>query len=120
MTRVDFAGPLLLSLLAGCSSWDTGSNNDRTAEIACLDTCEALARAGERCGLEYKRVYDLELKAIANGDCKNISGIRDEAQLRNVCLTSLSTEVCTKVRARDYDASCSTQLQRTASYTPRL
>ena len=110
-----------LALLAvGCSSWDTGTSSDRSAEQACLDTTEALARAGERCGLEYRRLYDLQLQRIANGDCKNVTSIRDEAALRTTCLPSLATEACAKVVARDFDASCSTQLQRTASLRPAL
>jgi len=114
--------PLVLAslLVAGCSSWDTGSDGDGSAERACLDTCEALARAGERCGLEYKRLYDQALRDVANGDCKNVSGIRDEASLRNVCFPALAKEACTKVAVGDHDPSCSKQLQRTASFTPTL
>jgi hypothetical protein len=112
---------VLVSLLAAaCSSWNTGTSNDQSAENACLDICEALARAGERCGLEYKRVYDQMLRDVANGDCKNVSGIRDEAELRDACIPALAKEACTKVVAGEHDASCSKQLQRTASFTPSL
>lgn len=112
---------VLVSLLApACSSWNTGSERDGSPERACLDTCEALARAAERCGLEYKRLYDQALKDVANGDCKNVSGIRDEAALRNVCIPALASEACTKVVAGEHDPSCSKQLQRTASITPTL
>jgi len=103
---------LVLLFAAGCSSWNTGSSADQSGELACLDTCEAIARASERCGLEYKRSYDAILKAVANGDCKNVLTVRDELSLRQTCLPSLSTEVCTKVVAGDHDPSCSRQLQR--------
>lgn len=102
----------LVLLFAGCSSWNTGSSADQSGELACLDTCEAIARASERCGLEYKRSYDAILKAVAKGDCKNVLTVRDEPSLRQTCLPSLSTEICTKVIAGDYDPSCSRQLQR--------
>lgn len=112
---------VLASLLAAsCSSWSTGPGDPRGPERACLDTCEALARAGERCGLEYKRVYDRSLRDVANGDCKNVSGIRDEALLRDACIPALATEACANVVAGQHDASCSKQLQRTASFVPAL
>jgi hypothetical protein len=110
----------LAVLAVSCSSWDTGTRSDRAAEQACLDTTEALARAGERCGLEYARIYDQELQKIANGDCKNVTSVRDESALRAMCLPSLATEACWKVIANDFDASCSTQLQRTTSVRPTL
>lgn len=99
-------------MTAACSSWNTGTPADREGERACLDTVEALARAAERCGLEYQRSYDRALADVAAGDCKNVTTIRDEAQLRSVCLPSLTTEDCRKVEANDHDPSCSKQLQR--------
>jgi hypothetical protein len=107
-------------LAAGCSSWDTGSPNDRSGEIACFDTVEALARAAERCNLEYKRSYDLALLKNANGDCQNVTSVRNEAQLRNVCIPSLATTACSTIEnaidpakpAAELHPSCSTQLQR--------
>lgn len=107
-------------IAAGCSSVDTGTSNGNDAELACLDTCEALARAGERCGLEYKRLYDMVLRDVANGDCKNVVSIRHEATLRDRCLPALRTEPCADVLAGQHDASCSTQLQRSASFMPPL
>jgi hypothetical protein len=105
---------LVLALLAtaACSSWNTGTPPGREGERACLDTVEAIARAAERCGLEYQRAYDQALADVAAGDCKNVASVRDETQLRNVCLPSLATEDCHKVQANDHDASCSKQLQR--------
>ena len=103
---------LLLSATAACSSWDTGTPTGRAGERACLDTVEALARAAERCGLEYRRVYDQQLAAVAAGDCKNVTSVRDEDKLRNVCLPSLATDDCKKIEANEHDESCSKQLQR--------
>ena len=103
---------LLLFATAACSSWDTGTPSGREGERACLDTVEALARASERCGFEYQRVYDQQLATVAAGDCKNVTTIRDEDKLRNVCLPSLATEDCKKVEANEHDESCSKQLQR--------
>ncbi len=108
------AGALTLAVAttAACSSWETGTPTGREGERACLDTVEALARAAERCGLEYQRAYDRALADVAAGDCKNVATIRDESQLRSVCLPALSTEDCRKVEANDHDPSCSKQLQR--------
>ena len=107
-------------LSAGCSSMHTGTPSDDAAERACLDTCEAIARAGERCGLEYKRLYDTAVRDHANGDCKNVVSIRDEGALRNRCFPALRSERCADIVLGQYDASCSTQLQRTASIVPPL
>jgi hypothetical protein len=120
------AAPLfvLVSVLAagGCSSWDTGTTNDRAPELACLDLCEGFSRAAERCGLEYKRAHDDVLKVVANGDCQNITGVRDEASFRKVCIPSLTTETCNRITAAaeafargngaELHPTCSTQLQR--------
>jgi hypothetical protein len=103
---------------AACSSWDTGTPTERAGERACLDTCEALARAAERCGLEYRRAYEQALADVANGDCKNVTTVRDEASLRRACLPALATEDCGKVEANDHDPSCSKQLQRPLSLVP--
>ena len=103
---------LLLFGTAACSSWNTGTPSGGDGERACLDTVEALARASERCGFEYQRVYDQQLAAVAAGDCKNVADVRDEDKLRNVCLPSLAAEDCKKVEANEHDESCSKQLQR--------
>lgn len=105
----------LATVAAGCSSMNTGTTNGDEAERACLDTCEAIARAGERCGLEYKRRYDEVVRKSASGDCKNVVSIRDEASLRARCLPALRTEDCANVLNDQHDEACSKQLQRTAS-----
>lgn len=114
-------------LSVACSSTTTGSGTDGGAgaaatgpEKACLDTIEALARAGERCGGDYKANYDAGLQSAAGGDCKKVIGVRDEASLRGTCIPSLKTAPCADLTAGKVDASCGKQLQRTASFQPEL
>lgn len=111
MTRV--AGLIGCAVaLAGCSSWDTGSDPGSGAELACLDTIDAFARAAERCGAEYKKSYDDLLMRNANGDCKNVRTIRDEAALRKTCLPFMKTQSCGDLHDGVVDPSCAVQLQR--------
>ena len=100
-------------VLSACSSWDTGTDKGNGAELACLDTIEAFARANERCGAEYKPTYDRLLMTNANGDCKNVSTIRDEAALRKTCLPFMQTQSCADLHDGLVDPSCAAQLQRT-------
>jgi hypothetical protein len=97
---------------AACSSWDTGTEPGNGAELACLDTIEAFARAAERCGDDYKATYDALLQRNANGDCKNVRTIRDEAALRKTCLPFTKTQSCDDRRNGVIDPSCAEQLQR--------
>jgi hypothetical protein len=101
-----------IPVLASCSSWDTGSDKGNGAELACLDTIEAFARANERCGAEYKSTNDSLLMSNANGDCKNVSSIRDEAALRKTCLPFMQTQSCADLHDGLVDPSCAAQLQR--------
>jgi len=98
--------------LGACSSWDTGSDSGNGAELACLDTIDAFARAAERCGAEYKTTYDELLMRNANGDCKNVRTIRDEAALRKTCLPFMKTQSCKDLHDGLVDPSCAAQLQR--------
>jgi hypothetical protein len=107
-------------LLAACSSQSTGEGNASTPEKACLDTCEAFARASERCGADYKSSYDAILKSIANGDCKNVVSVRDEAALRSTCIPAVQSIACADLTNGKLDPSCTKQLQRTASLEPFL
>ena len=111
MTRVSRLIGCALAL-AGCSSWDTGSAPGNGAELACLDTIEAFARAADRCGAEYKTTYDDLLMRNANGDCKNVCTTRNEAALRKTCLPFMKTQSCRDLRDGLIDPSCATQLQR--------
>jgi len=110
----------LLVFLTACSSWDTGSGNDDDAEKACKTTLEAMARAAERCGADYKTTYDRLLVANAGGDCKNVRSIRDEAALRSACIPFIASLSCEDLAENKSDPSCARQLQRTASFTPAL
>jgi hypothetical protein len=111
MTRVLVLLGFALAL-ASCSSWDTGSNPGNGAELACLDTIEAFARAAERCGAEYRMTYDDLLARNANGDCKNVVAIRDEAALRKTCFPFMKTQSCKDLHDGLIDPSCAVQLRR--------
>ena len=120
MTRAWYAIALTLPLAVACSSWDTGSSKDDAGEIACKDTIEAFSRAAERCGQDYKTSYDFFLVRDANGDCKNVRTLRDETALRTTCLPLMTSLDCADVLSGQTDATCSKQLQRTASLQPAL
>ena len=107
-----------VAFVASCSSWDTGSDNGDGPRQACVDTVEALARTAERCGQDYMTSYDAFLKRDANGDCKNVSSIRDEATLRGRCIPFVQSVSCADIAAGKTELACAKQLQRTASFTP--
>jgi hypothetical protein len=115
-----YASLVIGCMLVACSSSSTGSPAGDAPEKACLDTCEAFARARERCGGDYKSSYDAMLASVANGDCKNIVSVRDEATLRGVCLPAVQTIACPDLTNGKLDPSCSQQLQHTASVSPTL
>ena len=108
------------STLAGCSSWNTGSSNDDAGEKACKDTIEAFARAAERCGQDYNASHDFFLQRDANGDCKNVRSVRDEAALRKTCIPFVQSAPCADLLAGQTEPSCSKQLQRPVSFRPAL
>jgi hypothetical protein len=112
----------LASVVVACSSTSSGSGGGASAasEKACLDTIDALARAAERCGGNYQANYDAALKNAADGDCKKVVSIRDEAALRGTCFTSLQAISCPDFMAAKLDATCKAQLQRPAGFTPTL
>jgi hypothetical protein len=107
-------------LAAACSSTATGTGTGAGPQKACLDTCEAIARAAERCGGDYKTNYDAAVKSAANGDCKNVTSIRDEASLRSTCIPSLQTVLCADLAAGKLSSTCASQLLRPASVQPTL
>lgn len=102
------------------ASTDTGSGGGSGASPlqACLDMVEALAKAAERCGQPYQQSYDEAVQAIANGDCKNIIQVRDEASLRSTCIPSLAQVTCSQLQTGMLDASCKSQLFRPAGAAP--
>jgi hypothetical protein len=102
----------VLALCGACGSYDTGAPDDAQAERACLDTVDAFARAAERCGGDYKTSYDSFLRRDANGDCKNVSSIRDENALRKTCIPFVQSEACDDLTNGVTDPSCAAQLQR--------
>jgi hypothetical protein len=95
-----------------CGSYDTGAPDDAQAERACLDAVDAFARAAERCGADYKTSFDTFLRRDANGDCKNVSTIRDETALRKTCIPFVRSQTCADLANGVTDPSCAAQLQR--------
>jgi hypothetical protein len=118
--RLGLVAAWLALALVGCSSSSTGSAGGDAPERACLDTCEAFARARARCGADYTSSYDAMLKSVANGDCKNTLAVRDEAALRAVCLPTVQAIACTDLTNGKLDPSCMQQLQHAASVAPTL
>jgi hypothetical protein len=106
--------PLVLAptLVLACGSYDTGSGNDSAAEQACLDVIAAFAHAAERCGSDYATEHDRLIKRDANGDCKNVRTIRDEAALRSTCIPFVTSQPCKDFTNGKVDETCAQQLQR--------
>ncbi len=102
----------LATALFACGSYNTGSGNDDAPEQACLDVIDAFSRAAERCGADYATVHDALVKRDANGDCKNVRSIRDEAALRGTCIPFVMSQSCVDLAAGKLDPSCAEQLQR--------
>jgi hypothetical protein len=99
---------LLLSL-AACSS--SSSSSASATRQACLDTADAVAKAAVRCGAGgYQANYNAFVKAAANGDCGNVTAVRDEASLRATCIPSFSTISCADLAAGNLDPTCKAQL----------
>jgi hypothetical protein len=110
----------IVACCSACSSWDTGSGTGDEAEQACKATLAAFARARERCGEDYATSYDALLKENAAGDCKNVRTIRDEPALRETCIPFVDSLTCAELAQGKTDPSCARQLQRTASFRPRV
>lgn len=99
---------VLTLLLPACSSGGStssggsgsGSPAAAAASQACRDTADAVAKAAQRCGQDYQTNYDAFIKGGANGNCANITAIRDEAALRATCLPSFATISCADLRPR--------------------
>lgn len=109
------AASIVLAWSAACSSWDTGTPPADGPEKVCRTTIETFARAFERCGADYQSTYDSFLIHQADGDCKNVRSIRDEAALRATCLPSVMSAPCDDLLNGKTDATCAKQLVRTAS-----
>jgi hypothetical protein len=110
---------LLLISLAACSSSTPGSSRS-PSEQACIDTADAVAKAAQRCGQDYKRNYDEFIRVAAAGNCANIVQVRDEASLRSTCLPSMTTIACEDLSAGKIDDACKGQLLRRQGYMPEL
>jgi hypothetical protein len=76
--------------------------------VACNDMC--VADAGGPVPCTYQNEHDSFIINAANGDCKNIVKIRDEAGLRNTCLPSLQNISCADLKSANLDPTCKQQL----------
>jgi hypothetical protein len=99
----------LASLLVACSSSNPSTSNPAAAQ-ACKDIAAAVATASVRCGGEYQANYDEFVNQAANGDCANITSVRDEAALRATCIPSMQTISCSDLTAGALDPTCDNQL----------
>jgi hypothetical protein len=103
---------VLAIVLVGCSSGPT------TPEKTCLDTAEAAAKAGERCGFNKQQTYDNFIREAAAGSCSNVTAIRDEHALRTTCFSWLDATPCENIYGYGFggnsrlDPSCQNQLIR--------
>lgn len=100
----------VLGAVCLCAAACSDSSGIPAAESACLDTADAVAKAAQRCGMDYKATYDGFVISAANGSCSNVVSVRDEAALRNVCLPSIAAESCSDLFAGTLDPSCQGQL----------
>ncbi|WP_394824602.1 hypothetical protein [Pendulispora albinea] len=91
---------------------DGGSHGRTGAEQACLDTMDAIAKQGPRCGIEYQALYDALIQSSAGGACANVIQIRDENALRQQCFPSLQNISCKDLEQANLDPSCRGQLLR--------
>jgi hypothetical protein len=105
---------ILLAVLLGSSAAACGSDDDEDAAKtrspleSCQDTADAVAKAAQRCGQDYKANYDA-FTAQFDG-CASVKAVRDEASLRATCLPSLATITCEDLNATKLDDTCKGQL----------
>ena len=94
-----------------CSSSTGGGTT--APQQACLDLADAVAKAAVRCNLgDYQSNYNAFIQAAANGNCANITSVRDMTSLRGTCIPSFGTISCAALQAAMLDPSCSQQLIR--------
>ena len=98
-------------VLLGLSASACGA---KTGEQACKDVADSLAVAFQQCGFDYQMSYDSFVQGLANGDCANIVGIRDEPALYDDCIPTLKALTCPQINdpTLKLPASCLGQLQR--------
>lgn len=84
-----------------------------TPSDACLDMADTVARAAERCGQDYQSNYDGFIEAAADGDCDNITLVRDAAELYDECIPWFCTAACDALTDADQlPDGCREQLVR--------
>jgi hypothetical protein len=88
---------------AGCDSGGTSHE-----EEVCIDTVDELATAYSDCGYDYASTRADILSAMY--DCQGVVGIRDEAELYNVCFPALDTWDCADFDNGLIPSSCQSQI----------
>jgi hypothetical protein len=79
-------------------------------EQACDDFADEIAYNADRCGEDADQQRKAFIDAIANGDCKNITSVRDIDGLYDTCFPSLDQSSCADLLAGNIDSSCGNQL----------
>jgi hypothetical protein len=106
------------ALTAAACSTTSSAGSTSGPQQACLDTADAVGKAALRCGGDYTANYNAFIKCTANGDCANITQVRDEPSLRDTCLPKFQTIQCPDLTSGNLDASCKGQLLHAQFATP--
>lgn len=119
---------VLVSGVMACSSTVNGTGSSSSGgggeasspQQACLDAADAFAQLADRCGEDYQTTYDGFIQSAANGDCANVTALRDEESFRSTCLPSFASIECSTFSEDSIDPSCRSQLIAASSFTARI
>lgn len=95
----------VFGLSLGCGDDATGPEAE-----ACFDMADAVAEAAQRCGEDYEANRNSFIAVAADGDCANITHVRDRQALYDECIPSLQTIECSDLQEGNLDGSCRDQL----------
>jgi hypothetical protein len=108
---------LVCVAVCGCFNYCDGDQRS-TAEQACRDAIDAFASSVRACPGTggYQFAYDTAITMIADGDCANVTGLRDEDLFYDTCIPNLNSLPCEQLRgnlsAVEWPVSCRGQLER--------
>lgn len=94
---------------SGSSDADGGATT--AAGKACLDLAAAIATAAQRCGGDYDAERTAFIRNLAGGDCDSVT-IRNESELRSLCLPSFSRISCADLTNARFVPGCAEQIIR--------
>lgn len=72
----------------------TSTSTGKSPSEACEAVADAWFRTANRCSLSPATARDNFIKNAANGDCANVSSLRDEESLYGICIPSFETISC--------------------------